>query len=171
RCVHTHLASLSRKAYFEQFESAPEFVVLFLPGEAFFSAALQHDPSLIEAGAEQKVILASPTTLIALLLAVAHGWRQERLADNARQISGLGRELYERLAVLGGYFGELGKRLNGAVSAYNNAVSSLESRVLISARKFRQLGISGKDIPLLQSIEQNARQPQAPELQGRMELD
>jgi DNA recombination protein RmuC len=165
------LASLSRKAYFEQFETAPEFVVLFLPGEAFFSAALQEDPSLIECGAEQKVILASPTTLIALLLAVAHGWRQERLAENARQISGLGRELYDRLAKMTAHLAELGKKLNGAVSSYNDAVGSFESRVLPSARKFSALGVSGKEIPLLASVEQHARQPQPAAIPGRIELD
>ncbi len=169
RHVREHMRQLGAKAYWDQFEDTPEFVVLFLPGENFFSAALEQDPTLIEAGIDHRVILATPTTLIALLRAVAYGWRQERLADNAREISGLGSELYKRLCDLGGHMERLGGQLEKAVSCYNGAVGSLESRVLVSARRFRDLDIGpeGLDIPLLEPLDQAPRQIQAPELRAR----
>ncbi len=157
--VRTHIQQLSQKAYWDQFPDAPEFVVLFLPGESFFSAALQQDPELIEYASERKVILATPTTLLALLKAVYYGWRQEALADNARQVSELGAQLYERLAKLGEHWTSVGKNLSQAVKAYNDATGSLESRVMVSARKFEELHVApeGKKLPELNPVEQAPR--------------
>ncbi len=164
--IRTHIASLSKKSYWSQFQPGPEFVVLFLPGEVFFSAALEQDPSLIEFGVEERVILATPTTLIALLRAVVYGWNQESVTRNAQEIAVLGHELYKSIVKMSDHWRKVGKGLSVAIDTYNQATGSLESRVLSKARKFRELETVtvGEEIEELPPIDRMPRELQIPEI-------
>jgi DNA recombination protein RmuC len=163
--LRMHIRKLSEKAYWERLPATPEFVVLFLPGESFYGAALDADPSLLQEAAEQRVVIATPTTLIALLRAISYGWRQETITREAQHISAIGRELYHRVLVMAQHFSDMRRALDRTVSSYNKVVRSLESRVLPSARKFKELGASSnEDIPALDTVDQQARELQSPEL-------
>jgi DNA recombination protein RmuC len=165
RQVREHVVALSRKSYWEQLRPTPEFVILFLPGESFFSAALEQDRDLIEMGAERRVILATPTTLISLLKAVSYGWKQETVAANAERVAEMGRELHKRVFDLAAHVVKLGRSLSSSVEAYNGFLGSLEARVLPTARRFRELEAAGAEIvPELTPVDSVTRVAQAPEL-------
>jgi DNA recombination protein RmuC len=165
RQIRQHIQKLSLKSYWEQFQPSPEFVVLFIPGEAFYSAALEQDPALIEDGIGERVLIATPTTLIALLKAVAAGWQQETVAESARTISELGKDVYSRLSTLGEHLTRLGKKLDGAVNDYNQTIGSLERRVLPAARRLADHGAGGPDeLDALEPIDRTTQTVQAPEL-------
>ncbi|HKE63441.1 MAG TPA: DNA recombination protein RmuC [Micromonosporaceae bacterium] len=161
--LRAHVDTLSAKSYWTGFPTTPEFVVLFVPADPFLDAALQHDPTLLEHAFGRDVVLATPATLIALLRTVAYAWRQEALASNAFTVHTLARDLYARLSTMGDHLTKLGASLGGAVTAYNRAVGSLESRVLVSARKLADLGVSGEALPEVAPLEVAPRRPQAPE--------
>ena len=164
--IRAHIEALSSKSYWNQFQPAPEFVFMFIPGESFFSAALQAEPSLIEDGVRQRVIIATPTTLIALLKAVAYGWTQEQLAKDVRSIGLMGKELYDRICTMGNHFSSVGTSLRRAVETYNQAIGSLEVRVLSKARDFKNLPIDATDneLPNAVQVEAVPRLIQASEL-------
>ncbi len=154
RQVRDHMDKLAAKSYWEALGNSPEMVVMFLPGETLFSSALQHDLSLIEYGLERRVLLASPITLIALLTTVAHSWRQDALTENYREVARLGKELHERLATFASHFDDVRRRLDGAVQAYNSAAGSLEARVMVSARRLKELNITTADeLPVLEPVD------------------
>jgi DNA recombination protein RmuC len=169
--VRAHMTALGGKSYWDQFQPTPEFVILFLPGESFFSAALEQDPSLIEQGAAQRVILATPTTLISLLRAVSYGWRQEQLAENAQRISEMARELADRFATMVEHLRRVGSSLKSSVGAFNDAVGSFEGRVMPWARRFRELGVVGKkELGELDKIDLVPREPAVACSEERPEL-
>jgi DNA recombination protein RmuC len=164
RQVREHIAKLSAKGYWRQFDPSPDFVVMFLPDESYLRVAHEHDSSLQEYAWSSNVILASPSTLMILLRTVSMTWQQETLTESARDISALGRELYKRLSTMGTHFSKLGRSLEGAVDSYNKTVGSLERQVLPQARRFEQHGITGIEPPDLQPIERQARPLAAAEL-------
>ena len=164
RHLRAHVDSLAHKSYWQRFEATPEFVVLFVPGDPFLEAALQADPALLEHAFERNIVISTPTTLIAMLRTVAYTWRQEALASNAARVHELGRELHSRLATMGGHVTKLGRQLSGAVDAYNRTVSSLESRVLVTARRFGELGVVTERLDTPEQVERSPRTVQTVEL-------
>jgi DNA recombination protein RmuC len=170
RQLKAHVDALAKKEYWKQVDPSPEFVVAFVPGDPLLTAALEHEPGLMEHAVANHVLLATPTSLIALLRAVAYGWQQDAMAESAREVQLLGAELYQRLSVLGDHFAGVGKGLNSAVSAYNKAVGSLEGRVLVTARRFADMGVIGtgeKDIAPPVTVDAVTRALQSPEMGGQ----
>jgi len=164
RQVRSHVNALAGKAYWRSIPGNPEFVVMFVPAESFLAAALDTDPSLLSWAASRDVVIATPTTLIALLRTIAHGWTTETLAERTREIHELGRELHSRLGVMGGHLDKIGRSLKGAVEAYNGAVGSIESRVLVTARQFEDIGVTREALPAVRPVEQAPRPLTAAEL-------
>jgi DNA recombination protein RmuC len=166
RHLRTHVDSLSAKGYWQRFSPTPEFVVCFVPADAFLDGALREDPTLLEYAFGRNVVLATPSTLVALLRTIAYSWRQEALAENAQEVHKVGRELYQRLSTMGGHIDKLGRSLGAAVSSYNQTVSSLESRVLVTARKMSDLKVVGPSdlLETPKQVTEAARSTQAPEL-------
>ncbi len=164
RALKSHVDILAGRAYWQAFEATPEFVVLFVPADPFLDAALQRDPALLEHAFARNVVLATPSTLVALLRTVAYTWRQEALSRNALQIHELAKQLYARLGTVSGHLTKLGSSLSGSVTAYNAAIGSLEQRVLVTARRMTELGVTGDDLPEQKPLDIAPRQPQAPEL-------
>jgi DNA recombination protein RmuC len=164
--MKTHVRQLSSKAYQDQFKPSPDVVVMFVPGESFLCAALDHEPDLITQAMDARVLIATPTTLFALCKAVAYGWRAEEQAKNAEHVAKLGKELYKRLSVMGGHAAAVGRALDTAVGKYNQFVGSLESQVMVSARRFEDLHVDheGKDLPVLPPVEGSPRALSRPEL-------
>jgi DNA recombination protein RmuC len=170
--VRTHMGQLASKAYWDQFPKAPELVVMFIPGEPFFAAAVDLDRTLIEDAIAKRIVVATPTTLIALLRAIAYGWRQEQIAAGATAISDLGRQLYERLRLLAGHMGDVGTAIANAIAAYNRVIGSMESRVLPAARRFKDLGAAtGEDIPVLSALDQTPRQLNATDVPRQLDAE
>jgi DNA recombination protein RmuC len=163
RQVRDHVRVLASRDYWKALPVTPDFVVMFVPGEAFFASAIESDPNLFEQAVRQRVLITTPTTMIALLKAIAYGWQQEKLTENAQVVANLARDLFDRIKVFSGYMRDLGRSLQQAVERYNRGVGSLEARVLPAARRFEDLGVvpSGSEIPLLEPVETNARNLQA----------
>jgi DNA recombination protein RmuC len=163
RHLRGHVDALAAKSYWAAFDQSPEFVVLFVPADAFLDMALRRDPTLLEHAFARNVVLATPATLVAMLRTIAYAWRQEALTRNAYAVHALARELYSRLSTMGDHVGKLGSALSGAVVAYNRAVGSLEARVLVSARKLAEMGVSPDDLPVPSQVEVSPREPSSPE--------
>jgi DNA recombination protein RmuC len=166
------MGQLASKAYWDEFPKAPELVVMFIPGEPFFAAAVDLDRTLIEDALAKRIVVATPTTLVALLRAIAYGWRQEQIAANATAISDLGRQLYDRLRLLASHLGDIGTAIGNAMAAYNRVIGSMESRVLPAARRFKDLGAAtGEDIPLLAPLDQAPRQLDATDVPRQLDAE